>query len=157
MQSYGFVFFLNILNIRLATEALYHFLALMVTEVVKELEAARAKVAELENSLAKAQKQKLAGLPKEYGFDSLADFIKAIKTAGTGGGRGRGRAAKPAAASSSKKQRSKRARITPEVKEKVKAAVNAGKTGAEIAKEFGISVPSVQNIKKEFGLVKARG
>lgn len=131
----------------------------MVTEVVKELEAARAKVAELESSLAKAQKQKLAGLPKEYGFDNLADFIKAIKSAGTGGGRGRGRAAKPAAASSSssKKQRSKRARITPEVKEKVKAAVNAGKTGAEIAKEFGISVPSVQNIKKEFGLVKARG
>lgn len=133
----------------------------MVTEVVKELEAARAKVAELENSLAKAQKQKLAGLPREYGFDNLADFIKAIKGAGSssGGGRGRGRAAKPAAAapSSSKKQRSKRARITPEVKEKVKSAVNAGKTGAEIAKEFGISVPSVQNIKKEFGLVKARG
>lgn len=131
----------------------------MVTEVVKELEAARAKVAELENSLAKAQKQKLAGLPKEYGFDNLADFIKAIKGAGSSGGRGRGRAAKPAAAapSSSKKQRSKRARITPEVKEKVKSAVNAGKTGAEIAKEFGISVPSVQNIKKEFGLVKARG
>jgi len=131
----------------------------MVTEVVKELEAARAKVAELENSLAKAQKQKLAGLHKEYGFDDLSDFIKAVKVAASGGGgRGRGRAAKPAAAaSSSKKQRSKRARITPEVKEKVKAAVNAGKTGAEIAKEFGISVPSVQNIKKEFGLVKARG
>ena len=129
----------------------------MVTEVVKELEAARAKVAELENSLAKAQKQKLAGLPKEYGFDNLADFIKAIKGAGSVARRGRG-AAKPVAtaATSSKKQRSKRARITPEVKEKVKSAVNAGKTGAEIAKEFGISVPSVQNIKKEFGLVKAR-
>lgn len=135
----------------------------MVTEVVKELEAARAKVAELENSLAKAQKLKLAGLPREYGFDNLADFIKAIKGAGNAPRRGRG-AAKPVAAassssssSSSKKQRSKRARITPEVKEKVKSAVNAGKTGAEIAKEFGISVPSVQNIKKEFGLVKARG
>jgi DNA-binding CsgD family transcriptional regulator len=39
----------------------------------------------------------------------------------------------------------------------VKAAVEAGRTGAQIAKEFGISVPSVQNIKKELGLVKKRG
>lgn len=126
----------------------------MVTEVVKELEAARAKVAELENSLAKERKQKLAGIPKEYGFDNVEDFIKALRGAGSGPRRGRKPKAAPAASSS--KKRSKRARITPEVKEKVKAAVAAGKTGAEIAKEFSISVPSVQNIKKEFGLVKSR-
>lgn len=125
----------------------------MVTEVIKELEAARAKVAELENSLAKERKQQLAGLPKEYGFDSIDDFVKALRTASSGPRRGRkAKAAAPAAS----KKRSKRARITPEMKEKVKAAVSAGKTGAEIAKEFGISVPSVQNIKKEFGLVKSR-
>jgi hypothetical protein len=35
--------------------------------------------------------------------------------------------------------------------------VQAGQSGAEIAKAFGISLPSVQNIKKEAGLVKARG
>lgn len=127
----------------------------MVTEVIKELEAARAKVAELENSLAKERMQKLAGLHREYGFDSLDSFIKALKRSGDSPRRGR--AAKPAAVAGGKKKRSKRARITPEVKEKVKAAVSAGKTGAEIAKEFGISVPSVQNIKKEFGLVKSRG
>jgi DNA-binding CsgD family transcriptional regulator len=34
--------------------------------------------------------------------------------------------------------------------------VDAGKTGAEIAKELKISLPSVQNIKKALGLVKAR-
>jgi DNA invertase Pin-like site-specific DNA recombinase len=50
----------------------------------------------------------------------------------------------------------KRAKLTSELKDKVKGAVEAGKTGAAIAKEFGISLPSVQNIKKEFGLVKAR-
>jgi hypothetical protein len=54
------------------------------------------------------------------------------------------------------KRRGKRARITPELKAQVKASVEAGKTGAVIAKELGISLPSVQNIKKEFGLVKAR-
>ena len=46
--------------------------------------------------------------------------------------------------------------ITAETKAKVKALTEAGKTGAEIAAAVGISVPSVQNIKKELGLTKAR-
>ena len=132
----------------------------MVTEVVKELEAAKAKVAELEQALQKERKQQLAGLPSEYGFDSLEDFIKALKSAGSSRGAGaggarKGRAAKSAAPIAPRKK-GKRARITPELKDRVKAAVVAGKTGAQIASEFGISVPSVQNIKKEFGLVKSR-
>jgi hypothetical protein len=45
--------------------------------------------------------------------------------------------------------------ITDETRAKVKALVEAGKTGAEIAAEVGISLPSVQNIKKALGLVKA--
>ena len=131
----------------------------MVTEVVKELEAAKAKVAELEQALQKERKQQLAGLPSEYGFDSLEDFIKALKSAGSSRGAGatrKGRAAKTAAAPILPRKKGKRARITPELKDRVKAAVVAGKTGAQIASEFGISVPSVQNIKKEFGLVKSR-
>ena len=126
----------------------------MVTDAIKELQAAKAKVAALEQSLAKEQKQKLAKLPSEYGFDSLPAFFKAVKAAA--GGR-RGPKAEKATAVAGGKRRGKRARLTPELKDKVKAAVNAGKTGSAIAKEFGISVPSVQNIKKEFGLVKKRG
>jgi hypothetical protein len=140
----------------------------MANEVVRELQAARAKVAELENALVRERRQELAKLPAEYGFDDLNEFIKALKDASGARGRGRGPArgrgrgrGRPAAAAakpaSSGKKRSRRARITPEVKDKVKAAVEAGKTGAAIAKELGISVPSVQNIKKEFGLVKTRG
>jgi DNA-binding CsgD family transcriptional regulator len=34
--------------------------------------------------------------------------------------------------------------------------VKAGKTNEEVAKTVGISAPSVQNIKKALGLVKAR-
>ena len=135
----------------------------MVTEVVKELEAAKAKVAELEQALQKERKQQLAGLPSEYGFDSLEDFIKALKSAGSSRGASsavaarKGRAGKTAvAAPAAPRKKGKRARITPELKDRVKAAVVAGKTGAQIASEFGISVPSVQNIKKEFGLVKSR-
>ncbi len=128
----------------------------MVTEVIKELEAARAKVAALEAELSKERLQKLAALPKEFGFDNVDDFISALREA-AGSRRGRRRARSAKAASTSGKRRGKRAKITPEVKDKVKAAVQANKTGAQIAKELGISVPSVQNIKKELGLVKARG
>ena len=53
--------------------------------------------------------------------------------------------------------RRKRAKITPETKQKVKALVAAGKTGRQVAGRLGISLPSVQNIKRELGLVKRRG
>lgn len=125
----------------------------MVTDAYKQLQAAKAKVAAIEQSIAKQQTQKLAKLPAQLGFDSVADLIDALKQV-SGGKRGRkAKAAKPAKAG---KKRAKRAKITPEVKDKVKEAVKAGKTGGAIAKELGISLPSVQNIKKELGLVKKR-
>jgi hypothetical protein len=122
----------------------------MVTDVIKDLEAAKAKVAELETTLAKERRQKLAGLPREFGFDNVNEFVRAVKQAA-------GSSRKSSGGKVSKGgKRGKRARITPEMKDKVKSMVGAGKTGAEIAESLGISVPSVQNIKKEFGLVKAR-
>jgi hypothetical protein len=125
----------------------------MVIEVVKELEAAKAKVVELQQSLEKELTQKLSRLPYEYGFDDLSSFIQALKSAaGARKGRGRGKVVKAAKPG----KRGKRARITPEIKAQVKAMVNDEKTGAQIAKDLGISLPSVQNIKKELGLVKAR-
>lgn len=118
----------------------------MVTDKLKELEAARAKLANLEESLASQIRQELAGLPAKYGFDSVGAFIKAVKGAG-GGRNGRGGPGK---------KRRRRAVITDETRASVKKYVAAGKTGAEIAKELGISLPSVQNIKKSLGLVKSR-
>ena len=49
-----------------------------------------------------------------------------------------------------------RAVITDETRANVKKLVEEGKSGAAIARELGISLPSVQNIKKALGLVKAR-
>jgi len=124
----------------------------MVKDIKQEIEIAKAKVAELEGFL--KNQGKLARLPFDYGYADLKSFIKALKrAAGAKPARGR-KAVKVVKAKKGK--RGKRARITPEVKEAVKAAVVAGKTGAVIAKELGISLPSVQNIKKEFGLVKKR-
>jgi hypothetical protein len=128
----------------------------MVTEKIQELQALQAKAAELQASIEAERAAELAALPAKYGFDSLPAFIKAVKAAAGGTGKRRGRKAKAPAAKKAGGKRT-RTKITPELKEQVKAAVEAGKTGAAIANEFGISVPSVQNIKKEFGLVKARG
>jgi len=123
----------------------------MVTDKIKTLAVTKAKVAELEKSIATELNKELAALPGKYGFDSLAAFLSAVRSASHG---------KKPAASKAKvaggKRRRKRAVITAETKAKVKSLVEAGKTGAEIAKAVGISLPSVQNIKKDLGLVKAR-
>jgi DNA-binding NarL/FixJ family response regulator len=131
----------------------------MVNEKLKELEALRAKTAELEQAVAAELKNELAGLSKKYGFDSAEAFIDAVRAASGSTGKRRGRPAKKAVASApatggDKKRR--RAKITDETRNEVKALVKAGKTGNEIAKTLGISLPSVQNIKKALGLVQAR-
>lgn len=129
----------------------------MVTDKIKELEAARAKLASLEQAIADELNKELASLPARYGFESAAEFAKAVSAA-AGGRRGRpGR--KPAAGGGRGgpgKKRRKRSVITEETRAQVKKLVNDGKTGAEIAKAVGISLPSVQNIKKALGLVKER-
>jgi DNA-binding NarL/FixJ family response regulator len=141
----------------------------MVTDKLKELEAARAKLASLEQTIASELNSELAGLPGKYGFASTDDFVAAVKSASGGGstgarrGRPRGRppgSTNKAAATAPKKTRAgkrrTRAVITDETRAQVKKMVNDGSTGAEIADKLGISLPSVQNIKKALGLVKER-
>ncbi len=119
----------------------------MMTEKLKELEATRAKLASLEQSIVDELRKELAALPSEYGFASVGEFVRAVKAAA---GIHRGRKA----GASGKIRR--RAVITDETRAQVKKLVEAGKTGDEIAKALGISAPSVQNIKKALGLVKAK-
>jgi hypothetical protein len=126
----------------------------MVSDKLKALEAARAKLADLEQSVAGELNKELASLPARYGFQSVDDFVSAVSAAAGGKGR-RGR--KPGAvAGGPGKKRRKRAVITDAMRAQVKKMVSDGKTGAEIAKAVGISLPSVQNIKKALGLVKER-
>jgi hypothetical protein len=127
----------------------------MVTDKIKQLKETQAKVAELEKSIATQLAKELAGLPAQYGFGSVEAFAKAVKAA-SGGRGGRGRGAGSATTKKSGGKRRKRAVITADTKAQVKSLSQGGKTGAEIAKAVGISLPSVQNIKKELGLVKAR-
>lgn len=116
----------------------------MVTDKLKELEATKAKMAGLMKEIEAQLAKELSVLPEKYGFANVNDFITAVKasTRGRRGGKGG--------------KRRTRAVITDDTRAQVKKLVAAGSTGAEIASTLGISLPSVQNIKKALGLVKAR-
>lgn len=129
----------------------------MVTEKLKELEAARAKLAALEAAVAAERNGELAALPARYGFPDAASFVAAVEAATGDAPERRGR--KPKAevvVSGAQRKRRTRVTITDAIRADVKKLSGEGKTGAEIAKAVGISLPSVQNIKKALGLVKKR-
>ena len=123
---------------------------------IAELEKAKSKLAQAEAKLAADRTAALAKLPSDYGFDSLNDFIKALTAAAGKAPKGKKAGKAPTAAKAPKAAKRGRTKITPELKAQVIEAVKADKSGAEIAQAFGISLPSVQNIKKEAGLVKSR-
>src|SRR5882724_8654025 len=98
----------------------------MVTDKIKALAITKARVAELEKSIATELNRELAALPAKFGFDNLSGFFDAVKAAF----RGKIGHAKPKGSAGGKKRR-KRAVITAETKAKVKSLVEGGKTGAE--------------------------
>jgi hypothetical protein len=132
----------------------------MFNDQLAKIEKAKAEIAAAEAKLAADRVAALARLPSDFGYENLDAFVKAVKAAyGKGGKGGKGKPGrKPKAVAAPKAaKKGKRAKITDEVKAQVKALAEAGKTGQEIAKALGISAPSVQNIKKALGMVKARG
>lgn len=126
----------------------------MFTDTLKEIEAARAKLAALEAAAAGDLKKELAALPARYGFADAKSFLAAFKSAHGVSKKGRGK--KATAATPAEGKRRKRAKITDEIRAEVKKLAEAGKTGAKIAATVGISLPSVQKIKKALGLVKKK-
>lgn len=137
--------------------------------LTQALEKKKAELEKLQQELEQTREKELTSLPKQVGFETVDELIKALATfasprlkgmlSGNGSSPGRRRAA-PAATSASDSSTGgrgrKRARITEEMKEQVKKLVEEGKTGTEIAEAVGISIPSVANIKKAFGLTKNR-
>src|SRR5262245_19320452 len=97
----------------------------MVTDKIKQLAATRAKLANLEQSVASEMKAELARLPAKYGFGSTEDFLSAVRAA-AGGGRGRkpGRPkGKGPGRGAPGRKRRKRAVITDETRAQVKKMV----------------------------------
>jgi hypothetical protein len=124
----------------------------MVTDKIKLLAQLKSQAAKLEAALDAQRPAALAALPAEYGFHSLAAFIKALRQAATAAPAARrGRKARVA-----KPTKGKRARVTDEIKAAVKAGFEAGKRAGAIAREVGISPASVQALKKASGFTKSR-
>jgi DNA-binding NarL/FixJ family response regulator len=120
----------------------------MLTEKIKAVAALRVRVAELERAIAADLRGELAQLPAQFGFKDTAAFVVALRRAARG--------QKGRTLTTNGKMR-RRARITDTIRSRVRKLAEEGKTGAEIASRLGISIPSVQNIKKALGLVKKRG
>ena len=134
----------------------------MLPDKIKELETAKAKLAQLEASIESELAKELASLPAKYGFADVNAFAAAVKAAsGKRRGRKPGSAksadTKATAAKPASPKKRKRAKITDETRASVKKLVGEGKTGTEIAKALGISLPSVHNVKTALGLIQKRG
>ncbi len=128
----------------------------MLSSKIKELADYKAKIVQLEKAVLEERETALARAHTELGFASRSDLIKALKAlekAGPRRGRKAGKAASKAAAGT-KAARRKRTTITPELRESILAAVKEGGTGSAVAKRFGVSLPTVQNIKRSAGLTR---
>jgi DNA invertase Pin-like site-specific DNA recombinase len=126
---------------------------------MQELASQKAKLIELEAAIIAERDAQLAGLHEELGYDTREDLIAALRALGKGkakakGKPGRKKSAPVEAAPAGAKKRRKRAKVTPEMRKQIEEAAKAGKTGAAIAKEFGVSLPTVQNIKRAAGLTR---
>lgn len=123
----------------------------MLSKRIKELASQKAKLAELESAVLAEREETLQRLHLDMGYGSTAELVKALRGAARRAPK-RGRR-KAVAAKGGKKKRT-RAKITPELRAEIETAVRGGGTGASIAKQFGVSLPTVQNIKRAAGLTR---
>ncbi len=136
----------------------------MTSNTLKAIEATKVKLASLEKKAAAEQRKRIVNLHKEAGFATREDLIAALQELGGAPKKRRGRkakktarkAAKKAVAKTGAKKRAKRTVITDQLRKNIIAAVKAGEKGTAVAKKFGISIPSLHNIKKAAGLTKSR-
>jgi len=113
----------------------------MVTRLIKALKREERKAAALESRIAKNLAKELSELHRAYGFESVPKFFKAIRDAHKG-------TAKKKVGRKVGREKRKRAKITAAIRATVKKLFTQGKSGSQIAKAAGISLPSVYNIKK---------
>ncbi|TVR52340.1 MAG: hypothetical protein EA425_05155 [Puniceicoccaceae bacterium] len=148
----------------------------MLTEKLTELEKARKAVEQLEKSIEKDRSAQLASLHTDMGYETRGELIEALTSLGGVTRRGRrpgrkaakkaarkvakkaaGKAAKKTAAKkAARKGKGKRARLTAEDKQKIGDHLKEGRKSTQLAREFGVSLATVQNIKRALGLTKPR-
>ena len=124
----------------------------MNSAYVKALEKARKAVEKLEKEMSR----NLSSLPKKLGFDSMADFIAALQEIDGGSGSGSNKRGRPDDPSKSSSRKRKGGKVTAEIGRKAEKMFEAHKTAREVAEAVGLSLPTVNLIKKRLGLVNKR-
>ncbi len=122
----------------------------MIQEKGKEIIAVKAQIAELEEQIAVQLKCELAALPARFGFANVTAFIAAVQVACSEC------QAWPLRTTLPRCKNSKRATITDYTRTQARHYLEEGRKGREIAQLLGLSLASVQNIKKALGMVKER-
>jgi len=118
----------------------------------------RQELAKLEAELKAAQRERLPQIAQELGLPSTDELILSLAEFATPALRDvlqRWKSTERADrwAGSGGSYRKRRALITPELRERIIREIKlSGKTAAEIAKQFGISASSVNNMKQRFRL-----
>jgi hypothetical protein len=125
------------------------------------LQQAEVQVQQLRKKLVSERSQRLQQLHQSLGFASRSDLIDALVALQGGRASGRAGMAVPAGgtsngASAPAVRANKRARLTPDMKAQILKAIKEGEPGTSVAKRFGISVQTTQNLKKAAGMVQAR-
>ena len=118
---------------------------------------------QLEKRIKERASRQYAALPAKLGLKNIDDLIIQLLPYGSSGLRSRlsQNGALPEAAGGKRRGRpprkSRGTRYTADVKAAVKKAVEAGgKTVAEISREYGPSVFSIKDWKKQWGLTRTR-
>ena len=131
----------------------------------------QAELASLEEELRSAQAAQFTGLPAQLGLEAIDAVIKALAPHASPRLKGAlakvfgGKLPAPVAVEApvefkpapvAKAERRKRTTVTPELKDAILQALQAGKTAATVASECGVSPATVNNIKRAAGLTKKR-
>jgi len=116
------------------------------------MKTTKQQITETRNKLAKLEKQAflekqnlLKGLPKKLGYNSVPELVAALQ-------RVQGKARANSVPSTTRK----RTKITDQLRKKIVKACKQGKKGREMVEMFGVSIPTIHNIKKAAGLTRSR-
>ena len=143
----------------------------MDSNTADKINRLREELAALEAQATKERENTLKSMPAAAGFKSMDELVDALIPYSTWekryvasqkkpNGR-RGRPAKTDAAPSakpvSKPSKGKRAKIDDKMRQDIIDQLrDTGKTAKQIAEEFGVSMPTINLIKKAAGLTKSR-
>ncbi len=127
-----------------------------IPNLIKKVEAARAKLTALEKAASAEKNKVLVALPAKLGYADVKALIAALQAVEDPQHKGPVAKADAAKAPAKGMKRRTRAVVTDATRAEVKKLVALGKTGGEIAKTVGVSLPTVQNIKKALGLIRKR-